>query len=200
MTKHAPDRWLSAWDEYGESIDTNRIVQITVGILAPKTDPVVAISIAGETPVTLTHQATARLRESLAWAVEEQTMLLKTGARSDTADADTAVLDRAQWESIVAAVQSGPGAQPRGHEGLEGERPTRLASRYRAQMTSAAQADDTRPQRDGSATDSYTYAEPPKATRVTGPGRPVTPVTTTNYPCSPPLSPRHTNCDGGTGA
>lgn len=54
MTKHAPDRWLSVWDEFGELIDTNRILQVTVGILAPKDNPAVAISVPGETPVTLT--------------------------------------------------------------------------------------------------------------------------------------------------
>lgn len=79
MTKRAPDWWLSAWDEYGESFDTGRIVQVTVGVLAPENDPAVAISIAGETPVTLTHQATARLLESLAWAVEEHQAILLRG-------------------------------------------------------------------------------------------------------------------------
>lgn len=124
MTKHAPDRWLSAWDEYGESIDTNRIVQITVGILAPETHPAVAISIAGETPVTLTHQAAARLRESLGWAVEEhQAILLRVGDRSDTSDADTAVLDRTQWQTVVAALQNRPGAHADALEALTASAP-----------------------------------------------------------------------------
>lgn len=85
MTKRAPDRWLSAWDEYGESIDTNRTVQVTVGILAPKHDPAVAISVAGETPVTLTHDAVARLREHLDWAVaEHQQLVLRADQAADT--------------------------------------------------------------------------------------------------------------------
>lgn len=124
MTKRAPDRWLSGWDEYGESLDTNRIVQVTVGILAPETDPAVAISVAGETPVTLTYDAVARFREYLDWAVEEhQAMQLRAGERSDTHDTDTVALDHAQWQSIAAALQESPGTHPEALEALKASAP-----------------------------------------------------------------------------
>lgn len=106
MTKRAPDWWLSAWDEYGHSFDTGRIVQVTAGILVPESDPAVAISVAGETPVSLSHDAVAGFQESLGWAVEEHQDLL---ARADdgllAGDADTAVLDRARWQSVVDALR-----------------------------------------------------------------------------------------------
>lgn len=63
MPKRAPDWWLTAWDEYGHSLDTGRIVQVTAGILGPETDPSVAISVAGETPVKLDHEAVERFQE-----------------------------------------------------------------------------------------------------------------------------------------
>lgn len=119
MTKHAPDWWLSAWDEYGESLDTNRIVQITVGILAPESDSKVAVSVAGETPITLTHQAVARLQESMTWAVEEhREVLLRADERSDTGNSETAVLDQAQWRSVVAALQNSPESHPEALDAL----------------------------------------------------------------------------------
>lgn len=124
MTKRAPDWWLSAWDEYGESFDTNRIVQITAGVLAPYRDPAVAVSVAGETPIKLSHEAVARFREYLAWAVEEQHMLQRTAADDpDTDDADTAVLDHAQWQSVIAALHNSPTAHPEALDTLKASAP-----------------------------------------------------------------------------
>lgn len=106
MTKRAPDWWLTGWNEYGHSLDTGRIVQVTAGILAPESDPTVAISVAGETPVSLSYDAVARFQESLDWAVEEHRALVaRAGEGSDTGDADTAVLDRARWRSVVDALR-----------------------------------------------------------------------------------------------
>lgn len=113
LIKRGPDWWLTAWDEYGESVDTNRTVQVIAGILAPETDPAIAISVAGETPVTLTPDAVGRFKECLDWAVEEyKAMLLRAGERSDSADADTAVLDHAQWQPVVVALQESAESHP----------------------------------------------------------------------------------------
>lgn len=120
MTKRAADWWLSAWDEYGESFDTGRIVQITAGVLAPETDPVVAVSVAGETPIKLSAEAVARFQECLGWAVaEHQMLMLRADERSDTSDADTAVLDHEQWQSVVDALQSSPEAHPEALDALK---------------------------------------------------------------------------------
>lgn len=124
MTKRAPDRWLSAWDEYGESVDTGRIVQITAGILAPENDPAVAVSIAGETPITLTPDTVTRFQMCLDWAVEEhQTLILRAGD-GQAADADTAVLDRAQWHSVASALQRSPGSHPEALDALRASAPS----------------------------------------------------------------------------
>lgn len=106
MTKRAPDWWLSAWNEYGESFDTNRTVQITAGVLAPENDPAVAVSVAGETPIKLSSEAVASFQECLGWAVaEHQALMLRADERSDTSDADSAVLDHKQWQSVVDALR-----------------------------------------------------------------------------------------------
>lgn len=124
MTKRAPDWWLSAWDEYGESFDTNRIVQITAGVLAPYRDPAVAVSVAGETPIKLSHEAVARFQEYLDWAVEEQRMLQRTAADDpDTDGTDGAVLDHAQWQSVMAALQNSPAAPPEALDMLKASAP-----------------------------------------------------------------------------
>lgn len=108
MTTRSPDWWLSAWDEYGHSLDTGRIVQVTVGILEPECDPAMAISVAGETPVKLTNDAIARLQEHLDWAVaEHQILLSRAGDHLDAVNTDTAMLGRAQWQSVVAALRGG---------------------------------------------------------------------------------------------
>lgn len=127
MTKRAPDWWLSAWDEYGESMDTDRIVQVTVGILAPESDPAVAISLAGETPVKLSYQAVGRLQESLGWAVEEHRGLVlrkdRAGEGGEAAGEDAAVLSRERWQAVVTALQSSPGPHDEALEALKASAP-----------------------------------------------------------------------------
>ncbi|MQA64101.1 MAG: hypothetical protein GEU86_22200 [Actinophytocola sp.] len=84
MTKRAPDWWLSAWDEYGHSFDTGRIVPITAGILhAPDGAAAMAVSVAGETPIILTPDTVARFRECLNWAVDEQQLLRRADQATD---------------------------------------------------------------------------------------------------------------------
>lgn len=125
MTKRATEWWLSAWDEYGESFDTGRIVQITAGVLAPENDPAVAVSVAGETPIKLAPEVVARFQECLGWAVAEHRMLtLRADERSDSSDADTAVLDQGQWQSVVDALQSSPEARPEALDALKASAPS----------------------------------------------------------------------------
>lgn len=132
MTKRAPDWWLSGWDEYGESFDTNRIVQVTVGILAPESDPAVAISLAGETPVKLSYDAVSRVQESLNWAVEEHRSLVlrknQAGEGSDLAGGDAAVLSRARWRSVVTALQSSPDPHDEALEAMKASAPPEWVS------------------------------------------------------------------------
>lgn len=132
MTKRAPDWWLSAWDEYGESMDTDRIVQITVGILAPVSDPAVAVSVAGETPIKLSYQAVGRLQESLGWAVEEHRGLVlskpEAGEGPKLAGEDAAVLSRDRWQAVVTALQSSPGPHDAALEVMKASAPSEWLS------------------------------------------------------------------------
>lgn len=120
MTKHAPDWWLSAWDEYGHSFDTDRIVQITAGILAPDSNPAVAVSVAGETPIKLTPDTVARFRECLQWAVEEYQQVLRkpdeavdTGADDDQdTGSDNTALSAMQREAQREALALIEAKQP----------------------------------------------------------------------------------------
>lgn len=127
MTKRAPDWWLSGWDEYGESFDTNRIVQVTVGILAPESDPAVAISLAGETPVKLSYESVGRVQECLNWAVEEHRGLMlrkeQAGGDPDLAGGDSAVLNRARWRSVITALQSSAGPHDEALEAMKASAP-----------------------------------------------------------------------------
>lgn len=123
MTKRAPDRWLSAWDEYGESFDTGRIVQITAGILEPQRNPAVGVSVAGETPIRLTPDTVAHFKECLDWAVEEHQALTLRAAEGQAADVDTAVLDRDQWQTIADALRSSPGPHPEALDALKASAP-----------------------------------------------------------------------------
>lgn len=116
MPKRAPDWWLSAWDEYGHSLDTGRIVQITAGILAPESDPAVAVSVAGETPITLTSDAVTRFQEYLDWAVEEHQQLLR---RADQAT-DTGTGD--EPEAVMTEMQRK--AQREALRVIEAKKPT----------------------------------------------------------------------------
>lgn len=108
------DWWVSAWDEYGHSLDTGRIVQITAGVLAPASDPKVAVSVAGETPITLTHDAVERFQECLSWAVEEQRTLSARApeTRENDIGTGTVTLNHEQWKSVVSALNASPRQHP----------------------------------------------------------------------------------------
>lgn len=100
ITGSAP-RWLSSWDEYGTSLDSERTVPVTVGILAPEQSPTLAIAAAGEL-VVLDQEAVARFGDYARWAAEEYEKLRARAPRSEAAEA---TLNHAQWRAIKDALE-----------------------------------------------------------------------------------------------
>lgn len=106
--------WPECWDEHGTLVGSADPVTIRVGIYEPNDDPdgfSVALCTSGGQPILLDERAARGLSELLTWSVEAYRSDVQNQRRWRQAAArdllDGAVLDREQWNQLVAAVTTG---------------------------------------------------------------------------------------------
>lgn len=106
------DGWSECWQEYGTHPGSVDPVTIRVGIFQPNGDPdagSIALCTSGGRPILLNEQAARGLAELLAWSIESHRADLRQQRewRQTTARelVDAAVLDRAQFDQVMAAVR-----------------------------------------------------------------------------------------------
>lgn len=111
--------WPDAWDEHGTYVGSADPVTIRVGIYQPNGDPdgfSIALCTSGGQPILLDERAARELSELFIWSVDAYRHDVQCQQRWRQAAArdlvDGAVLNRDQWNELMAAVTAGDNPEP----------------------------------------------------------------------------------------